>query len=182
MTTVQLEINGATVRAKEGATILQAALENGIDIPNFCHHDKLRPYGACRLCMVEISKNGRTKLVTSCVYQVEQNLVVKTNTERVRKIRRMIIELMGPALRALADEYGVTRSRFLPERTDCSLCGLCVRYCAEVKGLDAVYFKNRGIDREIALVPGLEKECMYCRECFDLCSGGLLVNLCDRAG
>lgn len=182
MTTIQLEIDGRKVRAKQGATILEAASENGIDIPNFCHHDKLRPYGACRLCMVEISKNGRTKLVASCVYEVEQDLVVKTNTERVRKIRRMIIELMDPALRALADEYGVTVSRFSPERTDCSLCGLCVRYCAEVKGLNAVYFKNRGIDREIALVPGLEQECMYCRECFDLCSGGLLVNLCDRAG
>lgn len=181
MKTVQLEIDGIKVQAKEGATILETASENGISIPNFCHHDKLRPYGACRLCMVEVSRNGRAKLVASCVHQVERNLVVRTNTEKVRKIRRMIIELADPALRALADEYGVAESRFSPAQTDCSLCGLCVRYCAEVKGLKAVYFKNRGIDREIAVVPGFEKECIYCRECFDLCSGGLLVSLCDRA-
>ena len=181
MKTIQLEIDGIEVRANEGTTILDAAAQNGINIPNFCHHEKLHPYGACRLCMVEISKNGRSKLVASCVYEVEPDLVVKTNTKRIRKIRRMIIELAGPALQCLAEEYGVTESRFPPDQTECSLCGLCVRYCAEVKKLNAVYFKNRGIDREVAIVPGFERECTYCRECFDLCSGGLIVALCDRA-
>ena len=180
MKTIQLKIDGREVQAKEGATILEAATKNGIKIPSLCHHDNLRPYGACRLCMVEISKGGRTRLVASCIYQVEEDLVVKTNSEKVRKIRRMIIELLWPALPTLAREYGLTESRFTHEQTDCSLCGLCVRYCAEVKKLNAVYFKGRGIDREIAIVPGLENECIYCRECFDLCSEGLIVNLCDR--
>jgi len=119
--------------------------------------------------------------VASCVYEVEENLVVRTNTENVRKIRRMITELMDPMLRSLAEEYGVADSRFSPAQTDCSVCGLCVRYCAEIKKPNAVYFKNRGIDREIAIVPGFERECAYCRECFDVCTGGLLVDLCGRA-
>jgi len=180
MNTIQLEIDGKKVEAKEGTTILEAAHENEIHIPTLCYNDKLKPYGACRLCMVEISKGEKTKLVASCVYAVEDNLVVKTNTERIKKIRRMIIELLWPSLSGLAKEYGVTKSRFSSEHTDCNLCGLCVRYCAEVKKLNAVYLKGRGIEREIALVPDLINECVYCKECFDMCSGGRIIDLCDN--
>jgi bidirectional [NiFe] hydrogenase diaphorase subunit len=77
MKRIQLEIDGKKVQAKEGATILEVAHENGIYIPTLCHNDELKPSGVCRLCMVEISKNKRTKLVASCVYPVERNLVGK---------------------------------------------------------------------------------------------------------
>ena len=180
MNTLPLEIDGKKVQAQEGATILETAGENGIHIPTLCHNDQLKPYGACRLCMVEISKGKRTKLVASCVYPVEENLIVKTNTEKIKKIRRMIIELLWPSRQDLAKEYGVTRSRFFPERTDCNLCGLCVRYCAEVKKTNAVYFKGRGINRAVTVIPDLMNECVYCRECFDLCSGGWIVDQCDN--
>ena len=180
MKTIQLEIDGKKVQAKEGATILETACENGIHIPTLCHNKALKPYGACRLCLVEILKGNRTKLVASCVYQVEENLVVKTNNEKIKKIRSMIIELLWPSLQGLAKEYGITKSRFVPERTDCNLCGLCVRYCAEVKKLNAAYFKGRGVNREIAIVPELMNECVYCRECFDLCPGGWIVDQCDN--
>jgi len=180
MTAISLEIDGQKVRAEEGTTILEAARENGIHIPTLCHYDRLSDYGGCRLCMVEISNGKKTKLVTSCVYPVQENLVVKTNTERIKKIRRMIVELLWPSLPNLAKEYGIEKSRFVPEITDCAMCGLCVRYCAEVKKLSAVYFEARGIDRRIAIVPGMTNECVYCRECFDLCSGGWIVNQCDN--
>ena len=180
MKTIQMEINGKKVQANEGATILEAARENGIHIPALCHNDKLKPFGACRLCMVEITKGKRTKLVASCSYPVEENLLVKTDTEKIMKIRRMIIELLWPSLSALAKEYGITKSRFSPERTDCNLCGLCVRYCSEVKKLNAVYFKGRGIERKVSIVPDLMNECVYCRECFDLCTGGWIVDQCDN--
>jgi len=130
--------------------------------------------------MVEISNGNKAKLVASCVYNVKENLVVQTNTDKVKKIRRMIIELLWPTLQSLAKEYGITKSRFTPEHTDCSLCGLCVRYCSEVKNLNTVYFKGRGINREVAVVPELMNECVYCRECFDFCSGGWLVVQCDN--
>ena len=181
MDTIQLEIDGKKVQAEKGKSILEAALENGIHIPTFCYDKQLKPYGACRLCMVEITKGKRTRLVASCVYTIEDNLMVKTDTEKIKKIRRMIIELLWPSLSGLAKEYGVTKSRFFPKDTDCNLCGLCVRYCAEIKKLNAVYFKGRGIDREVVLVPDLMNECVYCRECFDLCAGGRIVDQCDNA-
>jgi len=180
MNSVQLEIDGKIVQTEEGKTILEASRQNGINIPTMCHNDQLKPYGACRLCMVEITKGKRTKLVASCVYPVEENLIVKTNTEKVQKIRKMIIELLWPSLPTLAKEYGITQSRFSSEQTDCNLCGLCVRYCSEVKKLNTVYFKGRGIDRKIALVPDMMSECVYCRGCFDLCTAGRIVDLCDE--
>jgi bidirectional [NiFe] hydrogenase diaphorase subunit len=181
MKTVRLTINSKQVEAEEGTTILQAARENGIEIPSLCAHPQLRPHGACRLCMVEIAREkSRGRLVASCVYQVQPGLEVDTDTDRVLRIRRTIVELMWPTLPKLAAELGVTESRFHPERTDCNLCGLCVRYCAEVKKLNAAYFSGRGIDRHVAVVPELGSECLYCRECFDLCPGGLIVSRYDE--
>jgi len=175
MKTIQLEIDGKKVHAKEGTTILEVARENGIYIPTLCHHNELEPSGVCRLCMVEISKNKRTRLVASCVYPVEKNLVVKTNSEKIGKIRKMIVELLWPTVPALAKEFGVEKSRFVPEHTECCLCGLCVQYCAEVKKLNAVYFKGRGINREVAVLPEMVDECAYCTKCYGLCPGGWIV-------
>jgi bidirectional [NiFe] hydrogenase diaphorase subunit len=175
METIQLEIDGKQIKAKEGSTILEVARENGIYIPTLCNHPELEPSGVCRLCMVEILKNKRTKLVASCVYPVEENLVVKTNTEKIRKIRKMIVELLWPTVPALAEEFGVEKSRFVPENTECCLCGLCVQYCAEVKKLGAVYFKGRGINRQIAILPEMADECAYCTKCHGLCPGGWIV-------
>jgi len=175
MKTIQLEIDGKKVQAKEGATILEVARENGIYIPTLCHHNELKPSGVCRLCMVEVSKNKRTKLVTSCVYPVEKNLVVKTNSEKIRKIRKMIVELLWPTVPALAKEFEVEKSRFVPEHTECCLCGLCVQYCAEVGKSNAVYFKGRGINREVAVLPEFVDDCAYCTKCYGLCPGGWIV-------
>ncbi len=175
MEQVTLEINGKSVQAPKGATILQAAKAAGIKIPTLCSDDKLEPYGACRMCMVEIVKHGRVRLVASCLFPVEEGLSVQTDSEKVMRIRKMIIELLWPAWQQYADEYGVTKSRFHPGMTDCSLCGLCVRYCAEVKKENALYFKGRGIDRRPELVDGAHDQCGQCRECFTLCSGGWIV-------
>jgi len=181
MKMVRLEIDGQAMQAEEGTTILEAATACGIRIPTLCHHDKLEPYGACRLCMVEILIGRRTRLVASCAYEVQEGLVVRTNTEKVRKIRRMVLELLWPCAPGLAREYGLTESRFPPKQTECLLCGLCVRYCSEVKKLNAAYFKGRGIDREVAIIPELAKDCAFCQECFGLCTGGWIVNQCDNA-
>jgi len=175
MKTVRLEIDGKTVRAQEGTTILIAAESVGIEIPHMCHNDQLEPYGACRLCIVEIVNGTSKKLVASCVYPVEEGLVVETSSEKVQRIRRMILELAWPLSQDIAKKYGVTRSRFRTETSDCHLCGICVRYCSEVKKLNAVYFKGRGIEREIAFVPGFGKECDSCQECFGFCTGGKII-------
>jgi len=175
MKNVSLEIDGKQVQTHKGATVLEAASEAGIRIPTLCHDDRLKPYGACRLCMVEVEKNGRKRLVASCVYPAEEGLVVETKSEQVMKIRRMIIELLWPASQRVAEEYGVTTSRFTPELTDCSLCGLCVRYCSEIKKQKLLYFQGRGIDRKPAYLEGMSWQCATCRECFELCTGGWLL-------
>lgn len=180
MKMVQLQIDGIELQVEEGTTILEAAKAGGIYIPTLCHSSQLKPYGACRLCMVEVTKNERTRLVASCVYEVEDGLVVRTDTDQVMEIRRMIIELLWPSLSNLAEEYGVTETRFLPEQTECNLCGLCVRYCSEIKKLDAVFFKGRGIDRELEIVPELARECAFCHECHELCTGGWIVTHSDQ--
>jgi len=176
MSEITLQIDGREVKAEKGMTILEAAQSVGIYIPTLCHHEKLEPYGACRICTVEIEARGRTKLVAACLYPVEQNLVVRTRSERVDKTRKMLLELMlahapdAPKLQDLAQEYGANKARFEKESSFCILCGLCVRYCAEVKKKNAIGFVDRGTRREVVFIPEIaSKECEDCKECFPLC-------------
>ncbi len=176
MSEILLQIDGREVKATEGMTILEAAQGAGIFIPTLCHHEKLEPYGGCRLCIVEVENRGRTNLVVSCVYPAEGNLVVRTRSEKIDRIRKTILELqMAHApdafeLQALAKEYGADRDRFEKEASFCIHCGLCVRYCAEVKGKFAVGFVDRGTRKEISFIPEIAaKECWDCKECFPLC-------------
>jgi NADH dehydrogenase/NADH:ubiquinone oxidoreductase subunit G len=176
MSTVTLKINGKEIKTKEGRTILEAARESGIEIPTLCYHEKLAPYGACRLCSVEIIRNKSSRIVASCIYPIEEGLIVETNSPRVIKIRKMLIELMlaiAPGVKVvddLAAQYGVQGTRFKTEPNFCLLCGLCVRYCTEVKKANALGFAGRGISRRVVFIPEIaSKVCMSCRECFSIC-------------
>ena len=176
MKDIQLQIDGKTVKATQGMTVLEAAQSVNIAIPTLCHHEKLEPYGGCRVCTVEVEVRGWTKLVAACLYPVEQDLVVRTRTEKVDRIRKMILELLmahAPnafELQNLAQEYGADRDRFEKEASFCIHCGLCVRYCAEVKKKYAVGFVDRGTRKEISFIPEIaSKECWDCKECFPLC-------------
>ena len=176
MSEILLQIDEREVKAREGMTILEAAQSTGIFIPTLCHHEKLEPYGACRICTVEVEARGRTNLVAACLYPVEQNLVVRTRSEKVDKTRKVLLELMlahtpdAGELQDLAQEYGADKARFEKESSFCILCGLCVRYCAEVKKKNAVGFADRGTRREINFIPEIaSKECWNCKECFPLC-------------
>ncbi|MBE0619308.1 MAG: (2Fe-2S)-binding protein [Burkholderiales bacterium] len=176
MTDMVLQIDGKDVTASTGMTVLQAAQQAGINIPTLCHHAQLEDYGGCRLCMVEVETRGRTNYVVSCLYPAEKGLVVRTRSEKVDKIRRVIIEELmahapdAPELVKLAQEYGADRNRFEKEASFCVLCGLCVRYCAEVKQKHAVGFIENGPMREISFIPELAaKECWNCQECFAIC-------------
>ena len=176
MSEILLQIDGKEVRAKEGMTVLEAAQGEGISIPTLCHHEKLEPFGGCRICMVEIEVRGWTQLVVSCVYPAEENLVVRTRTEKIDRIRKTILELLlahapdAPDLQELAQEYGADKNRFEKDASFCIHCGLCVRYCAEVKKKNAVGFVDRGIRKEISFIPEISaRECWDCKECFPLC-------------
>src|SRR4030067_855649 len=92
---ITLKIDDQEVKAKEGATILDVAKSMGINIPTLCYHKALSPFGSCRVCSVEIvDKRGRKRIVTSCNYPVEEGLVVDTKSERVIRIRKMLLELL----------------------------------------------------------------------------------------
>lgn len=176
MSEILLQIDGKEVKAQAGMTVLEAARSAGIHIPTLCFHEKLEPYGGCRLCIVELESRGWTRLVVSCVYPVEKNLVVKTRSEKVDRIRKMVLQLLlahAPDafdLQDLAKEYGADKNRFEKEASFCIHCGLCVRYCAEVKKKNALGFIDRGIRKEISFIPEIaSKECWDCKECFPLC-------------
>ena len=176
MSEISLQIDGKDVTAQEDVTLLDAARSVGISIPTVCHHEKLKPFGTCRLCMVEVEAGGRTNLVAACMYPVSKDLVVRTRSEQIDKIRKVLTEQLlayapeSEVLKELAGEYGADKDRFAQEPSFCILCGLCVRYCDEIKQKNAVGFVDRGPTREISFIPEVAaRECWDCKECFPLC-------------
>jgi NADH dehydrogenase/NADH:ubiquinone oxidoreductase subunit G len=173
---IVVQIDGKEVKANEGKTVLEAAQKADIFIPTLCHLDILEPHGLCRICTVEVEIRGWTKMVAACLYPIEKDLIVRTRTEKVDRIRKMILELLlarapnSSQLLELAEEYGADKDRFEKEASFCILCGLCVRYCAEIKKKNAVGYVDCGPRREIRFIPEIAaKECKNCMECFPLC-------------
>jgi len=173
---IVVQIDGKEVKAAEGLTVLEAAQSADIFIPTLCHMDKLEPHGLCRICTVEVEVRSWTKLVAACLYPLEKGLIIRTRSEKVDRIRKMILEFLlahapnSQKLLELAQEYGADKDRFEKEASFCILCGLCVRYCAEVKKKNAVGYVDCGPRREIRFVPEIAaKECKNCQECFPLC-------------
>jgi bidirectional [NiFe] hydrogenase diaphorase subunit len=177
---VKITINGRNINAQEGATILSAARDANIEIPSLCENEAIAPYGACRLCLVEIKTvKGRQRLVTSCIYQVEEGLTVQTKTERVEKIRKMLIELLlarcpeSEVIQNLAKAYGVTGKRLTPHEGNnkCILCATCARTCEEVVGVSAISLSKRGVDRELTtpFAEDFSEACIGCGSCSYSC-------------
>lgn len=176
MSEITLQIDGKEVTVPEGTTVFDAAKQAGITIPTLCYHEKLAPYGGCRFCTVEADVRGWTNYVAACLYPVANGIVVRTRSEKIDRIRKMILELLlahAPDafdMQDLAIEYGANKDRFEKDSSFCVHCGLCVRYCAEVKKKNAIVFVDKGKTREICFIPEVaSKECWECKECFPLC-------------
>ncbi len=173
---ITLKINGLDVSVEKGTTILEAARFLGFPIPTLCHMEGLSPYGACRLCIVEIGEGAGAKLVSSCTYPAEEGLVVRTASERVVRARKMIIELLlascpqSKIIQDLASAHGVRKQRFRQEYEDCILCGLCVRMCNEQMMAGAISFRGRGGSRSIGTPFDIKSDmCRTCGGCMYVC-------------
>ena len=173
---ITLKVNGLDVSVEEGTTLLEAAQFLGFPIPTLCHKEGLSPYGACRLCVVEIGEGAHSKLVSSCTYPAEEGLNVRTASSRVLRARRMIIELLlascpqSKTIQDLASAHGVRQQRFRQEYEDCILCGLCVRMCQEQMMAKAIGFRGRGASRSIGTPFDIKSDvCRLCGGCMYVC-------------
>lgn len=183
MKNVTITIDGKECIAAEGTTILKAAEKIDIKIPTLCAHKALMPYGACRVCLVEVAVPGRPpSLQASCTYPLSSGLVVVTDSEKVTNSRTMVLELLcarcpdAKQIKDLAKEWGVTGGRMKPQNKDCILCGLCVRMCEERMGRSAISFTGKGFYREIASPFGKPNEvCQTCGACDFICPTNKLI-------
>lgn len=175
---VTLQIDGKKVEAEKGWTLLRAARSKGIEIPTLCSSDALKPYGACRICVVDVERGGKTAMESSCVYPVEEGLKVETKSQKVIEHRRLLIELLlarcpgVKVIQDLAKKYNVAdiAPQWTRENDECILCGLCVRACREVVGAHAIEFSGTGASRIVSSPFGRTAEdCVACGSCAFVC-------------
>jgi heterodisulfide reductase subunit A len=173
---VELTINGKKGEFLEGKTLLECIESMGINVPTLCYHKALTPYGACRLCVVEVTQNNRSAIQASCTYPAVNNLIVETDSDRVIKTRKIMLELLlarcpdSKSIQELAKEYGVTELRIKKKNDDCFLCGLCVRMCQERMGINAISFSNRGPNRKVSTPFDAHSDiCQTCGACVFIC-------------
>ncbi len=177
---IKIKIDGVETEVKRETTILQAATNLGIKIPTLCAHESLSPYGSCRLCLVEVARGNKTEITTSCNYVITREIEVITNSEKIKKYRQMVIQLLlgrcpdNEKLLKIAESLGVDKPIFeADEYDDCILCGRCVRACKEAVGANAITFAGRGVSRRVEPPFGDYNElCIACGACAFVCPTG----------
>ncbi|MBN1756157.1 FAD-dependent oxidoreductase [bacterium] len=188
---ISLTIDGKKVEVEEGTSVLQAAEKVGVKIPTLCYHKALPAYGACRLCIVEVSQGegARSSVQASCTYPAMEGLVVKTNTERIQRDRKIMAELIlarcpdSEEIKKIAHEVGVETTRVERTPDDCILCGLCVRICKDRMGRGAIGFSGRGSLRKIEPAFDTQSDvCQTCGACYFICPTGKGIKLDKISG
>ena len=202
---VNLTIDDKQVTAPKNVTIYDAAKLNGIKIPILCHDKKLKPFGACRMCLVEVEQmKGRQ--IPACTTPVTDGMIIRTSTPDIVKARKMVLELLllnhpidcpvcdkgGDCdLQNLTFEYQVNANRFTDEKfhhkidynnplierdmNRCVLCGKCARICDEIVSFGALTFISRGIETKIGCEFDDALNCEFCGSCVSVCPVGSLL-------
>lgn len=209
--TIHFKINGQPVTASEGTVILDAAKRHGIPVTNLCSHRNLKPFAACRTCMVEVQSNGEKQLVYSCSQPVAEGIEVTIKTEETERYNKSCLEMLlveHPLDCPICDKSGVCplqdntdamqlyNSRFEIQRRNepsiktnpaiefylnrCILCGMCVRVCDEIQGVQALDFHKRGMKSVIGTANAEPLDCEFCGQCITVCPTGALMDLTSQ--
>ncbi len=184
---ITITVNGRALEVTQDTYLLEALQRERIEVPTLCHHKDLTPNGTCRLCVVEIEARGKRRIVSSCTYRVRDAISVQTESESIRRHRRVIAgQLLGrwpnvPVIRELAQRCGVTdAARYRSEFTDenpqaCVLCTRCVRGCDEFIQEHILDFAGRGIRRHLTMPYGdVDPHCIGCTSCAYVCPTGAI--------
>jgi len=199
--TTTFQMNGKEITVEDGKTILDAARENGIDIPTICFHEATTANGLCRMCVVEVE--GMRVLQPACIVQAANNMKVQTRSEKVVRARKTILEMLAstmdlsdaPEILTMMEEYGASHERFpdaerreseikddnpmyIRDYSKCLLCWRCVQVCAEdAQYTYAINFEGRGFETQISTFfekPIPETTCVLCGQCVGVCPTGAL--------
>lgn len=180
---VTITINKNQYLAEEDEILLLTLMRYNIDVPHLCYEKSLKPYGSCRLCMVDVVTCGKTTMTPACTIKVHNGLEILTDTPQIIRHRSLLFELYlaeapkSEIIKEMAAKYGVTKTRFLkkivhddPLMGKCILCGLCVRVCHEIMGTCAINFINRG-PYTVINTPFFEQtpDCAGCAACAQVC-------------
>jgi heterodisulfide reductase subunit A len=186
---ISLSIDGRAVEVAADTTVLEAARGLGIKIPTLCYYDALKPYGGCRLCLVEVTVGQRTQLTASCTYPAAAGLIVRTDTDEVLEARRFVMDLLlsrcpeVPALQEMARQLGLVEPSFPKGASECILCGKCVRMCNELQHVGAIGFTGRGPKRQVTTPFGeFSQVCRTCGACAFVCPTGHLNDIGSISG
>ena len=198
---VTLTLDGREVTVEQGKTLLEAARENGLDIPTICYHEATTANALCRICVVEVE--GQRVLQPACIVKAAENMKVQTRSEKVVRSRKTILEMLAstmdlsdaPEILTMMDEYGASAERFpdaerretevkddnpmyVRDYSKCLLCWRCVQVCADdAQFTYAINFEGRGYETRIGTffdkaIP--ETTCVLCGQCVGVCPTGAL--------
>jgi len=184
---VKITIDGREFEAKEKTKVLDAARAHNFIIQTLCGHESVSPYGNCRLCVVEITtKDGKNRVVPSCISTVEEGLDIKTNSEKVIAERKLSIQKLlarapkSEVIKDIAKKYGVDSTPLpLEDHQNCVLCSLCTRVCAEVVGVNAISKINRSTEPGALPYTVNFDACIACGSCAFICPTGA-ISLTDE--
>jgi bidirectional [NiFe] hydrogenase diaphorase subunit len=190
---IKYTLNGKLIEQEKESTILESASKQGIKIPTLCNNEHLTPFGGCRLCLVDVAMTRNPdmkKLMPACTAKIGDGLIIDTHSSKVIQARRFILSMLisrspkAEELRVLAKEIGLPEdsSEQTPAEkylfndapsivdTNCILCGLCVRACAEIPMRDAISFSARGMERTVKTpFEKYAETCIGCGSCAYVC-------------